>query len=207
MKLPTIEQVEKAIKIPVIRWEGNCSGIAQGLLNAGLVKGKFCYGVWWGPISDKSSFRGRPFTHHAWIELKDGKVVDPTRWAFEGIKPYIYIGISGKEYDKGGNRLREKYMRPCPEYDPIDKKIPIKFSPQLKTLVLELLNQPPVFTARQLSWLASLPTDYLEPYTRDVYEALIKVGLTCLIPIDNRRDILGNRGQYKNSDKNMARTG
>ena len=41
---------------------------------------------------------GRPV--HTWIEKLDGTVVDPTRWVFEGVWPYIYEGPRDW-YDKG----------------------------------------------------------------------------------------------------------
>ena len=29
---------------------------------------------------------------HVWIERPDGTIVDPTRWVFEGVWPYVYEG-------------------------------------------------------------------------------------------------------------------
>lgn len=32
------------------------------------------------------------FCRHGWVELEDGCVLDPTRWVFEHVEPYIYVG-------------------------------------------------------------------------------------------------------------------
>jgi hypothetical protein len=88
--------VAKAIKIPTKKWVGNCFGIAQALVEAGLVKGTAVYGHWVGPIARTSHFADRRavgFTNHGWVLLEDGEtVVDPTRWVFEARDPYIFIG-------------------------------------------------------------------------------------------------------------------
>ena len=55
-------------------------------------------GVWTGQTAKTWGLRGRwrqdaqgrPV--HVWIELPDGTVLDPTRWTFEGVWPYVYQG-------------------------------------------------------------------------------------------------------------------
>lgn len=71
------------------------------------VQGEVRYGNWMGPIHpDCPEFGGRPFAHHGWVEKADGSIVDPTRWVFEHVKPYIYEGPND-HYDAGGNEIRE----------------------------------------------------------------------------------------------------
>ena len=34
-----------------------------------------------------------PFVPHGWIVTNEDEVVDPTRWVFENVEPYIFVGI------------------------------------------------------------------------------------------------------------------
>lgn len=80
MSRHTIEEIEAKIRIPVAQWPGACSRIARACLDAKLVRGRYCYGHYLGPIARTGRFGGRGFAHHAWIELPDGRIWDPTRW-------------------------------------------------------------------------------------------------------------------------------
>lgn len=99
----TIADVVRGIGIPVEQWNGNCYAIACAMLRAKLVRGRPAYGHWLGRVHPKSSFaskRGLPFVRHGWIVLDErgahgqrpGRVLDPTRWVFEAVEPYLYIG-------------------------------------------------------------------------------------------------------------------
>ena len=93
---------------------GNCSGIAVACLEAGIVKGRAVYGSWVGDISDLSLFAGRKFTHHAWIELDDESIFDPTRWCFGPcLQPYLYHGRRTEEYDLGSIKVKRCSAAPC----------------------------------------------------------------------------------------------
>lgn len=91
----TVTEAEKAMDWPVDRWAGQCYGVACQMVEAGLVEGRAVYGYYTGPIAEGTLFdRGVPFTHHGWIEVKEGSrryIVDPTRWVFEGVAPYVHI--------------------------------------------------------------------------------------------------------------------
>lgn len=106
----TAEEVALAIKVPLDQWPGNCFGIAEAMVKAGLVDGTAVYGHWIGPISPRSMFqsrRGLGFCHHGWVLLKDEKtVVDPTRYVFESRQPYIFQGVPEMEcpdFEAGGD--------------------------------------------------------------------------------------------------------
>src|SRR6185369_10603201 len=92
----TVKMLEKQSGLPANDWPGNCTYIAHAA--AELIVAREVYGMWDGPIAKGSLFEGRAFTHHGWLELPKklpsdkATVVDPTRWAFEMVKPYIYIG-------------------------------------------------------------------------------------------------------------------
>lgn len=93
--LPTLEQCEKAIGEKAPAWVARCYEISCAIVKAKLVDGVAVYGHWTGPVHSNSHFanrRGLPFVAHGWIRLKDDRVLDPTRWVFEHVKPYLYVG-------------------------------------------------------------------------------------------------------------------
>ena len=107
----TLRQVERSLG-PASAWKGRCFEIASGVVAAGLVRGTAVYGHWLGPVHKRSIFhRGGkgPAVQHGWIVLEDDpRVLDPTRWAFEAKKPYLFLGAPGRFYDEGGNEWRRK---------------------------------------------------------------------------------------------------
>lgn len=101
-RLPTLAECEKAIGEKAQAWVARCYEISCAIVKAGLVDGDAVYGHWIGPVSPKSHFaraRGLPFVPHGWILLKDGRVLDPTRWVFENVEPYLYVGAPPNDWD------------------------------------------------------------------------------------------------------------
>lgn len=211
MKTLDPKAVAKQIKIAVTNWPGNCYAIALAMVNAGVVpKGaRAVYGHYLGKVAKKSMFYARShvgFCRHGWVLLKDGTVVDPTRWVFECSDPYIFIGRSD-EYDEGGNSLRAALVRPPPAFDDIpegmDPKHYVKREVKLRftkaaeehvaNLFQGLLREDCVVSNIQLFWIANLPLQMLQPHAKAIYTALVKAGRDGAIPIDNRRAILGDK--------------
>lgn len=186
------KDVATAIDVPTSDWEGNCHGIAHAMLEAGLVEGKLRYGIWWGRIDPRSVFRGRPFTHHGWIELPDGIIIDPTRWVFEGKEPYIWTGKNRGEYDFGGNRLLAMQRTFPPTYVG-SKDVQLALCNDTRGFLRDLLgNKDYRIDIPQAFWLANLPLKTLDDnMTRELYQALVSADFGALIPIDNRREVLG----------------
>lgn len=90
----SIRDIEK-VAGPVKNWPGNCYAIACAIAKAGLVDGEAVYGHWIGTVHPKSMFYSRSragFCRHGWVQLSDGRVLDATRWVFENVAPYIYVG-------------------------------------------------------------------------------------------------------------------
>jgi hypothetical protein len=189
-------------------WAGRCHEIAIYL--APHVGGKPQYGHYIGPIDRGSDlFADRAdigWTRHGWIARADGTVLDPTRWAFEDARPYIYEG-KADDYDAGGNKLRATLLRPPPHLElALDNKGHADTS-QVRTVLLALevdaaawverLLQnfpyalPGAVSTQQAFWLANLPLPRFGGYAAEVYRALEQAGFTGFIPIDNRRAILG----------------
>lgn len=89
-------------------WAGLCHRVARGVVDAGLVEGRVVHGRWSGPVHITSRFQelidrtpdyardpDPNLIHHSWVELTDGRIFDPTRWAFFGHQPSLYLGANG----------------------------------------------------------------------------------------------------------------
>jgi hypothetical protein len=185
-----IQQIAKEIKIPLNKWPGNCYAIAVAMVKAELVKGKAVYGHYHGKIHPNSIFGGRPFTHHGWIECET-HLVDPTRWAFECVPPYIYTGSKDDEdYDKGSNRLRKMLMRPAPNFNPKQNKFTLPS--HLQPFATTMLGDDRIeICFVQLMWLASLPLDMLEDMAEPLFRWIVdEIKLPGVIPFDNRIEVM-----------------
>lgn len=187
-----IEDVAELIGVPIDDWAGRCHEIASKLLKCNIIKGELCYGVWAGSIHPDSHFAGRKITHHGWIECSNGEVVDPTRWVFECAEPYIYVGPRGKEYDFGGNDLRaemcqNKTLPPPPGRG--DKSWPlIDLTPDAVLSIRSILQHTgDNIGVQQLFYLANCHPSVLGESIVPIYEWIIGLGHSGLIPIDNRR--------------------
>jgi hypothetical protein len=134
---------------------------------------------------------------HGWILLEDGRILDPTRFAFDGREPYLHVGPLTAEYDEGGNQWREG--SPVPAYDPDERQI--KFSQSVLpgpawTHVEKILNvqywgrlkqEPGKLSVGQVFWLANAPFETLQPHVVAIYKAIETIGEAAFIPMDNRR--------------------
>jgi hypothetical protein len=91
---PRITSLEKLCG-PTRTWAGRCNHLAMAMVEQKLASGDVVFGVWRGRVAE-----GVPTTPlltfggvlHSWIARPDGTVMDPTRWVFEGVDPYIYEG-------------------------------------------------------------------------------------------------------------------
>lgn len=172
------------IGVPVNQWEGNCHGIAMAIVESGMIDGKVERGYWKGLVSKKSIFYGKPLIPHSWIRMSNGQIADPTRWCFECVEPYIFVG--GDEcYDAGGNQFRKANLKPCPAFNFDHKDSKIKFPTSCNKFVMDLCGSPKYITINQAFWLANAPLDILKPYAKAIYTAFDKCKQGCLIPIDN----------------------
>lgn len=98
----TPEQIAERIQLPLEDWTGNCYGVALLMVQAGLVPAgsRAVYGHWRGPIAKSSHFAGRRgvgFTGHGWVLTEEGQIIDPTRFAFEDVAPYVYLGATEED--------------------------------------------------------------------------------------------------------------
>lgn len=207
--LPSLDEVVRRIDWKAADWAGNCYAVACAIVKAGLVKGVAVYGHWLGPVAPGSFFggkeavtkgRSRPFIRHGWVLLDDGRILDPTRWGFDGKEPYLHVGpADAEEYDEGGNDMRVALRRPPPAFDPTAKTAELsksvlpsgtwKFVESLLEIdYLDGHQVPGTISIEQLYWLANLPIQELGPIHAPVlYEAFEKIGHGPAIPLDNRQ--------------------
>jgi len=208
MNLPTLQQAEKVIGEPAPKWIARCFEIAFKLVDRGLVEGVAVYGHWLGPVAPKTHFSGRQvlgFVQHGWVLLPDGRVLDPTRWGFEGVAPYLYVGPSDY-YDEGGNRFRMSRLGSPPVFDPDEETVELDqyvlsdgaawtFVENLLGLndSFHMADEPGTITREQLFWLANVDPRKLGGHAKAIYAAIEKLDEIALIPIDNRLAVEAGR--------------
>jgi len=188
------------IGIPLEDWPGNCYAIACKIVETGLIEGssKAVYGHWRGDIRPASMFYSTysrvGFVRHGWIRMATGMIIDPTRWVFEVKAPYIWAGMQGDEYDEGGNQLRQAMENPPPEYDPQARTVDLDWTGLecFTEEIYNLLGYTPEIQLNHLFWLANLSLYTLGDLAVPVYELLVQNNFEALIPLDNRRTILGD---------------
>lgn len=204
-KLTTLQQCVDTIGIPVEQWAGNSYSIARAIVQAGLVEefnGVAVYGHWGGGVHPDSFFayrEGHPFIQHGWINLEDGRVLDPTRWSFDAKEPYLFIDHNSGEYDEGGNEWRDAMMEP-PPWNKEDSQYTISeriLKSDAWIHVERLLDcsdyhcndDVPIeqLCRAQLFWLANVPYYLLEPHAAEIHEALKRCRMKAFIPMDNYR--------------------
>lgn len=188
-----VVHVQQAIGIPVKGWEKNCYGIACAIIDAGLVDGHAVYGLWLGEVSeDNTVWEPRSCYRHGWIQLEDGRIMDPTRWSFEGVEPYIWLGENDGVYDEGANRFNQMLRRPCEQRQGFDKLHHLLIQPSVANDIWLLSERHIarddmglIVDAPQGFWIANLPYEFLEPHAREVYLAVSRAFGKAAVPIDN----------------------
>ncbi len=213
MKAPeklTLLECEQAIGEPAETWEARCHEIASKLVIAKLVDGVAVYGHFRGRIARASRFyrsSGGGFVQHGWIALADGRVLDPTRWTFEGKDPYLYLGPSNADYDEGGNVFRASMRKPPPKFD-LNGKVYVvpstllptgawKFAKKYLRLDYSGEQKPGFLGTMQLAYLANAPLADLGEHAAHVYHAIEKLGCRGFIPIDNLKRVQSGRWSGK----------
>lgn len=168
--------------------EWNCAEAAAALtevLEAAGIKARSVYGFWHGECKS----RPIPFHRHGWA-LVGREIWDPTRWVFEGKKPYLHkCPASSPEYDEGMRQIRKANRSPFPAVSNA-KVVGIEWSDSTYQFLLKLTGcfrvplSPTQFTVHQLMWVAN--ADYLElgEHIEEIYTKLIENDLEMLIPMD-----------------------
>ena len=118
--------------------------------------------------------------------------MDPTRWSFENVEPYIWIGENDGSYDEGANALKQMMRRPCEKRQGLDKLHHLLLQPKVSGDIWLLSERRIgrddmglIVDARQGFWIANLPYELLEPHAREVYLAVSRAFGKAAVPIDN----------------------
>jgi hypothetical protein len=179
------------IEIPLADWPGNCHGVAEAVLKRAPVSGmRLVRGHYHGDISRKSIYREAPFGQHSWLELEDGRILDPTRWAMERPEsPEIYLGLSDV-YDEAG--LEASAIRPplfpgtkSGEQIVLEKLVPEKLGLIAAAMKMETPSDERTIhrVADRLCYLLKSPPEQLDDAS-GLYKTLAKAGLKAMIKID-----------------------
>lgn len=188
----TAQEVAERIGWPLREWPGNCYAVSCRMLKKGVLRGRPVYGNYLGPVEASSMFHGKPVVRHGWIERDDGMVVDPTRWVFEGVEPYIHVGMPTMEYDEGANVLRAMHARPAPEFDPGKRMVAVPGA-NAQAVFAALLGMNEVraeVNAEQAFWLGNLALQRLGADAEVIYQALTDMGLSAFVPTDNYKKVM-----------------
>jgi serine/threonine protein phosphatase 1 len=174
--------IAKAIQVELSCWAGNCHAIALKLMAAYPVRGmRYARGHWRGVTAGQ--FEGRALTGHTWLQLADGRIVDPTRYVFEGVAPYIYIGPKDDNYDEAGLKTRH---RAIPQPSLGDISITNQEAEHLQSQGILGINNTLSIPAAQ--WLSTTPLH--DTSAKANFKLLNQAGLKALIPLDSWRAIM-----------------
>lgn len=208
MKFPeTAEDLSKEIGIPLEQWPGNCHGIAEAVLRRVPVEGmRLVRGFFNGFISRNSVYKGGGVQQHSWLELADGRILDPTRWAMTNPgKPAIYIGYND-HYDEAGLMMRAQH-RPAMSFSMmmsqgkgnspsghVLKKIRKMDALQVRDLfdagnLTPPAGEPQLRDADRLYGRIYDPVEHFDQ-PEDFFSGLQAAGLKAIIPIDTATRVL-----------------
>ena len=198
--LPTIQQIEAVIGPPET-WKGNCYGVADALLNSGLLQPvidqfgmmQVTYGQYFGVVLKGNQFSDKALIRQGWLELEEGIVIDPTYWVFVNEEPELRVcGI--EDYDMAARRLRSIVLKDndAPEYDEADGVVRWTINdPAVTKAVHALLGkrsrvEEGLITINQVRWLGNRPLSDLKNDAAAIYRAVDMLGYRAFIPLDNR---------------------
>jgi hypothetical protein len=194
MDIITVEQVETALGSSAAEWEGRCYEIACAMIARDVVKGIPRYGHWLGPIDPECMFAdsiGLGFCQHGWVECSGNIIVDPTRWVFEGVEPYIYQAPDFDGwYDVGGNQFRSSLRRPCPEFDDSVRVFDFPEGALGVFIAAQLPGNQAKVSAQQVHWLATADPEFYGDWLQDVYDWITAIGCEAFVPIDNYKRVM-----------------
>ena len=197
----------RLIGFPAQDWPSRCFEIASAIVkalewdNAAAV-----YGLYLGAISSNCTVfepSSEAMVRHGWIVTKEGFIVDPTAWVFEGVDPYLKVLQPRtpqfyeclEHYDEGAESLSSVARQGCPAFVEGDEVFPVESQSLLQYLQqlvrreagLTLAMHPAGFTRPQLGWLCRTAYTALG-ITRaaELYAYVLANGLTACIPVDFR---------------------
>ncbi len=103
MNIPTIQELAYSINLPTNDWNRRCGEVIANVLKDGILDGQLKWGYYIGFIHQNSIFCENALIKeidHFWLELDDGRVLDPSKWIITCELPYIYIR-NDNDYSNG----------------------------------------------------------------------------------------------------------
>jgi len=174
--------IAEAIQVPLNKWPGNCSLIATLVMKTFPIEGqRYARGIWRGPTHHSSIFGSRALSGHSWTVLQDGRILDPTRFAFEAAEPYIYLGPSDF-YDEAGMNLRTGLRSSAPQ-NRLDGNIEVNDRQTQVLSGFQICCMDNRVHVEDLHWVATAPVTDLNK-AKPLYEVLEALNFRSLIPID-----------------------
>lgn len=195
----SIQEVALLIDLPLENWPSNCYCIANKIVKALLNDdcAAAVYGVYYGPVSEECKIFRQGVNRHGWIVMRDGRIVDPTRWVFEASPPAISVFVPGTEefeteaqhYDEGAEALSGLLAYPRDKESEQVHALPADLGRMLQLLAQfkagPELRLTGMLSTQQLAWLAKLPYSLLGPKVAHAfYSWLSSKCLEALIPLD-----------------------
>lgn len=107
--IPSIPKIERFLGRKAQTWKGECGLLAEVVQKMMGKKAKATIhdGRYFGPVRKGTIFdvefgdihKQTGFMLHTWCEC-DGWIIDPTRWVFDGRKPYVFVAKRDKRLSK-----------------------------------------------------------------------------------------------------------
>jgi hypothetical protein len=160
---------------------------------------------------------------HGWLEvagngrnrkrLKQGIIIDPTRWVFEHEAPYLAKippwSILYADYDLGGERLMTVFGKDVvPSDQELEQRGPtsfqetyVQFDKSTWPLLDSLFGRHARIRRGHLQYLANRGPQFLGEHAKPIYEALVTTGHKAWIPIDYRMAVLGQSYDYTSKNE------
>jgi hypothetical protein len=98
--LPDFDGLLRHFGVPRQAFVDNCYAVAHSIAaEFPHLRARVVEGIWTGEVAPGSHFRWLVDdglvpggVAHWWLETPDGRVIDATRWVFEGREPYVFHG-------------------------------------------------------------------------------------------------------------------
>lgn len=220
VKLPLKRDVVARMGDQPEKWAGMCHQASLAVVEEMAKLGQSAVvrrGWFQGQTVPGAYFHGRP-CQHSWVELPDGRVLDPTRFAFVGGPAWpLWIGPDD-EYDVCGCRQQAPSSPPPHASESKSPLVELRFAEDgddaargivqavawqtgIGGYCARITKQVIEVSVQQVFWLGNLPIkDTAELGTlprelaEEVYTAIVRADLGSAIPIDRRDWILGDGG-------------
>ena len=177
------------------KWHSNCYAVSEAIYKYIDIDWlELVYWKWNWFISADSSF-DKWISNHGWLEFRLWKstiVIDPTRWVFEWVEPYIYINMISSEYDRAAQKfqamIRWNKVTSIPKPEVNDKIKEISFWKEIDDFLFNNLLKWKYnyYTVRNIMYIANTPVVDLKPYEKEILEILEEEWFDAFIPIDTK---------------------